>query len=51
MQRGGDLLILLFKNQKIAAYGSSYIAVFTGKFPTGFAGCPSEVRWLGFGGC
>jgi hypothetical protein len=51
VQRGCDLLILLFKNQRIAAYGGSYMDAFTRKFPTGFAGCPSEVRWLGFGGC
>ncbi|CAI8880295.1 hypothetical protein EMIT0347P_40135 [Pseudomonas sp. IT-347P] len=46
---GCDLLILLFKNQKIAAYGSSYRTGISWIFPTGFDGCPSELRWLGFG--
>jgi len=40
---------LMFKNQKIAAYGSSYRTGISRIFPTGFDGCPSEVRWLGFG--
>ncbi|MDR9865957.1 hypothetical protein, partial [Pseudomonas baetica] len=46
---GCDLLMLMFKNQKIAAYGSSYISGFSRKFPTAFEGCPSEVPWIGFG--
>ena len=53
---GCDLLILLLKNQKIAAFGSSCLCVFqfwmfngvsnSRKLPTMFSGCPSDVRSL-----